>query len=172
VKKGVFPANAGNTREGSLIPGSGRAHGEGNGKRLQCSCLENSMDRETWWATVYRVTKVGHHLGTRQQNNKHFSMWGKMRESELTEIIPFIYISAIWAGILYFHILSSSGLTVGSGCGPKAARSCGYSSWAPWRIGIADDCDILVYWYGRKYSFFHFPSPLHRCLIVSLNKIS
>ena len=33
-------------------------------------------------------------------------MWGKRRESELTETIPLIYISAIWASILYFHILS------------------------------------------------------------------
>ena len=31
--------------------------GEGNGKPLQYSCLENSMDRETWWATVHGVTK-------------------------------------------------------------------------------------------------------------------
>ena len=27
------------------IPGSGRSPGEGNGYALQCSCLENSMDR-------------------------------------------------------------------------------------------------------------------------------
>ena len=31
--------------------------GEGNGNPLQCSCLENPMDREAWWATVHRVTK-------------------------------------------------------------------------------------------------------------------
>ena len=60
-----LPANAGDTREGSSIPGSGRSHGEGNGKLLQYSCLENSMDREAWWATVHGVTKVGYHLGTK-----------------------------------------------------------------------------------------------------------
>ena len=32
-----------------LIPGSGRSPGEGNGNPLQYSCLENSMDRGTWW---------------------------------------------------------------------------------------------------------------------------
>ena len=32
----------------SLIPGSGRSHGEGNGNPLWYSCLENSMDRGTW----------------------------------------------------------------------------------------------------------------------------
>ena len=31
--------------------------GEGNGNPLQCSCLENSMDRGAWWATVHGVTK-------------------------------------------------------------------------------------------------------------------
>ena len=30
---------------------------KGNGYLLQCSCLENSMDRETWWATVHEVAK-------------------------------------------------------------------------------------------------------------------
>ena len=34
------------------IPGSGRSPGEGNGNPLQYSCLENSMDREAWQATV------------------------------------------------------------------------------------------------------------------------
>ena len=39
------------------IPGSGRSPGEGNGHPLQYSCLENSMDRGSWWATVQGVTK-------------------------------------------------------------------------------------------------------------------
>ena len=40
------------------IPGSGRSSGEGNGNPLQYSCLENSMDRGHWWATVHVVTKL------------------------------------------------------------------------------------------------------------------
>ena len=40
-----------------LIPGGGRSPGEGNGKPLQCSCLENAMDRGAWWATIPEVTK-------------------------------------------------------------------------------------------------------------------
>ena len=39
------------------IPGSGRSPGEGNGKPLQYSCLENSMDRGTWRAIVHGVAK-------------------------------------------------------------------------------------------------------------------
>ena len=49
-----LPANAGD--EG-FIPGSGRFPGGGNGNPLQCSCLENPMNRGTWQATVHRVAK-------------------------------------------------------------------------------------------------------------------
>ncbi|WP_207209382.1 hypothetical protein, partial [Facklamia hominis] len=31
--------------------------GEGNGTPLQYSCLQNSMDRGAWWATVHGVAK-------------------------------------------------------------------------------------------------------------------
>ena len=44
-------------QERGLIPGSGRSFGEGNSNPLQYSCLENSMDRGAWRATVHRVTK-------------------------------------------------------------------------------------------------------------------
>ena len=40
-----------------LIPGSGRSCGVRNGYPLQCSCLENSMDKGAWWVTVHRVAK-------------------------------------------------------------------------------------------------------------------
>ena len=36
-----------------------------NGNLLQYSCLENPMDRGAWWATVHRVTRVGHDLATK-----------------------------------------------------------------------------------------------------------
>ena len=39
------PANAGDTRDAGLIPGSGRSPGGGNGNPLQYSCLGNPMDR-------------------------------------------------------------------------------------------------------------------------------
>ena len=39
------------------IPGSGRSPGEGNGNTLQYSCLENPMDRGSWWATVHEASE-------------------------------------------------------------------------------------------------------------------
>ena len=41
-------ASAYNEGDLGLIPGSGRSPGEGNGKPLQYSCLENPMDGGTW----------------------------------------------------------------------------------------------------------------------------
>ena len=44
-------------QEISSIPGSGRSPGEGNGYPLQCSCLDNPMDRGAWRAIVRAVAK-------------------------------------------------------------------------------------------------------------------
>ena len=49
-------ASAGDARDTGQIPGSGRSPGGGHGNPLQYSCLENSMDRGTWLATVHGVT--------------------------------------------------------------------------------------------------------------------
>ena len=48
---------AGDIRDLSSIPGSGRSPGGAHGNPLQYSCLENLMDRGAWWATVHKVTK-------------------------------------------------------------------------------------------------------------------
>ena len=49
------PSNAGEARDAGLIPELGRS--PENDNPLQYSCLENSMDRGAWWATVQRLTK-------------------------------------------------------------------------------------------------------------------
>ena len=51
------PANAGDTRDAGSIPGSRRSPGGGHGSPLQYSCLENPMDRGTWWSAVHEVSK-------------------------------------------------------------------------------------------------------------------
>ena len=50
-------ANAGDARDTVSIPGSRRSSGVRNGNPLQYPCLENSMDRGTWWPTVPGVAK-------------------------------------------------------------------------------------------------------------------
>ena len=47
------PANAGDARDVSSIPELGRSPGVENVNPLQYSYLENSIDREAWWATVH-----------------------------------------------------------------------------------------------------------------------
>ena len=56
--------NAGDRRDVVSIPGSGRSPGGENDNPLQCSCLENPMDRGAWQATVPRVTKSQRQLST------------------------------------------------------------------------------------------------------------
>jgi len=51
------PANAGDTGDTGWIPRLGRSPGEGNGNLLQYSCLENPMDRGTWWGMAHGVKK-------------------------------------------------------------------------------------------------------------------
>ena len=77
VKKIHLPSR----RHGFYIPGLGRSPGEGNGNPLQCSCLENPMDRGfSWWATVYGVAEeLEHNWMTEQQqmcmSQLHLSIW-------------------------------------------------------------------------------------------------
>ena len=49
--------SAGNAGNLGLIPGLERSPGGGHGNPLQYSCLENPMDRRTWWAAVHGVIK-------------------------------------------------------------------------------------------------------------------
>ena len=51
----------------ALNPELGRTPGEGDGNPLWYSCLENPMDRETWWAILHGVAK------SRTRLHFHFS---------------------------------------------------------------------------------------------------
>ena len=53
-------ADAGGRGDTGAVPGSGRSPGEGNGSPIQCSCLENPMDRGVWRAAVHGSQRVGH----------------------------------------------------------------------------------------------------------------
>ena len=54
-----LPANAADAEDVGSMPGVVRSPREENGNPVQYSCLENSMDRGAWWATVYGVIKSG-----------------------------------------------------------------------------------------------------------------
>ena len=91
------------------IPGSGRSPGEGNGRPLQYSCLENSMDWGAWRATVHEVTKIWTWLNETHMEKEMqptpvlfpgklhglrslvgYSPWG-CKESDTTEQLHFHY---------------------------------------------------------------------------------
>ena len=71
IKK--LPAIIGDTRDMGSIPGLGISPGRGNGNPLQYSCLENSIDRGTWWATVH----------------------GGLKESDMTELLNHNFLAAL-----------------------------------------------------------------------------
>ena len=52
-----LPANEGDRRDVSLIPGLGRPPGGRHGNPLQDSFLEIPIDRGAWWATAHKVAE-------------------------------------------------------------------------------------------------------------------
>ena len=58
-----FPGSIGgkecacNVGDPDSIPGLGKFPGEGTGYTLQCSYLENPLDRGSWWTAVHGVEK-------------------------------------------------------------------------------------------------------------------
>ena len=88
--------NAGAAGALSLIPGSRRSTGGGNGNSLQCSCLKNPMDRGAWQTTVHRVTKSQAQL---QQFSSSSSVYTSILISQLTPPS-----SSLTGSILYVRI--------------------------------------------------------------------
>ena len=99
-----LPANARDARDMSLIPGSGRSPGVGNGNPFQYSCLENSLDRRAWWATVHGGSqRVAHNWATEHTYLQHYfqklavgylktgSTWyGQTREESHGQEMPWV----------------------------------------------------------------------------------
>ena len=115
------------------------------------------MDKEAWRAADHAVTKSQTRLSDWTEG-----MYGKMQESGLMEIIPFICTSAVCVQYpAFLHICLSQLLPQGSpwgvidGCriGGIVLPGCPWGSEIHiWRARIADGCDLLIYWYGGKYS--------------------
>ena len=66
------PPITGDTWDMDSIPGSERSPGWGNGFAPQYTCLEKSMDRKAWWATVHGVTEQ---LSTNHKQSYDFSTY-------------------------------------------------------------------------------------------------
>ena len=64
-----LPASAGDLRDWGVIPGLGRSPGGGYGNPFPYSCLENSMHRGAWWATVHRVPESQTQLSDLAEHN-------------------------------------------------------------------------------------------------------
>ena len=73
-------------------PGLGRSLGEENGNPLQYSCLENSMDRGAWWATVHGVAEELD--TTKQLNNKGWVMKCQPLGCYLRNVFPLVHHAA------------------------------------------------------------------------------
>ena len=73
-----FPSGSGvknlltNAGDSSLIPGSRRSPGEGNGNPRQCSCLGDPMDRGTCWSQP-----MGSQKSLKSNNSKLQQPWLK-----------------------------------------------------------------------------------------------
>ena len=63
-----------------LIPGSGRSPGGGHNNPVQYSCLENPMDRGTWWATIHGVAKSQTRLSDLNMHTKLSNYCGQVWE--------------------------------------------------------------------------------------------
>ena len=68
------------------IPGLGRFPREGNGNPLQCSGLENPMDRGAWQGTVHGAARVGHDLMTKPPSPRKMIMG----DAESQETVPIV----------------------------------------------------------------------------------
>ena len=79
-----MPAKEGKPGFMGSILGLGRSPGGRNGYPLQCSCLENSMDRGAWQAAIHGVTKSR----TQLSNWTHMHAWSNVTAS--------LYIEKIW----------------------------------------------------------------------------
>ena len=75
-----LPASAGDARGAGSVLGSGRSIGVRNSNPLRYSCLENSIDRGAWGATIHGVTESDTIEHTHSYLNQAFTNKHKIRK--------------------------------------------------------------------------------------------
>ena len=136
-----------------LIAGWGWCPGEGHSNPLQYSCLENSMDRGAWWATVHgdpksrtRLKRLSMHTHTPGGTCWKLALWN------LPEIHPW----ACWGELLtrkchqrHCEAKPSEGFSRGS-CWPLRAAGCcvleGVWCWAALHVAEGMSCGSCPCW--------------------------
>ena len=127
-------ANAGDVRDAGSIPGSGRSPGGGHGHPPQYSCLENSMDRGAWRATVHGVTRSQTWLKWLSRHACMLSAWDLSFLSRDRTLVPLhgkgrVSTTGPPGKPRERH---SGGATHGSRTGPSASGRCRvWSRWGP-----------------------------------------
>ena len=82
--------------------------GEGNGKPLQCSCLENPRDRGAWWAAVYGVAQSRTWLKRLSSSSSEYIVLFtyKLMNIWIVSTLCILWIMVLWKPIYiqtYFH---------------------------------------------------------------------
>ena len=96
-----LPANTGDVRDSSSIPGSGRSPGVGNGNPLQYSCLGNPMDRGVWWARLHRVTTSRTRLKWLSMHTSKQELWSSEFPSiSSSHLALVLYSQRIWLALV------------------------------------------------------------------------
>ena len=103
-----WPANTGDERHVSLIPGSGRSPGVANGTPHKYSCLENSMDRGAWQATVHRVTQNPTWLSTTTGKALYASSKYQIKKTSRNKSFEFSAQNSLHEDAALFHLESGS----------------------------------------------------------------
>ena len=94
-----------NGRHPGLIPESGSCPEQGNDNSLQYSCLENSMDRGAWRATVHGVTKGQTQLRDYTQRQDSFYNVKSLSYKYVTQTMLLLFSSEVLSDVLQPHEL-------------------------------------------------------------------
>ena len=143
-----LPVNAGDKRDSSLIAGSGRSTGGGNGNLIQYSCLENPMDSGPWWATVHGVVKNQTGLSVYTYTHLHI-YWKKILNFNTREIT----LHSSSKIHTHAHIVISDLFSIYKTAPPRPGAVAGRTnptSKEPWAVRVQEGLEELSHFEGQE----------------------